>query len=127
MLAEVELEAGKPEAALATAEELISWGRENAELYVMADLLRIKGLCLRARGQHSEAEAVLREALGTARAQGARMLELRAAIALSELLREQGRPAEARQMLAPLVKEFTEGLDSPELVRAQGLLGELAA
>ncbi|MFL5350743.1 MAG: TOMM system kinase/cyclase fusion protein [Hyalangium sp.] len=127
LLAEVELEAGRHDVVLAMADELISWGHANAELYVMADLMRLKGLCLRARGEHAQAEAVLREAIGTAQAQGARMLGLRAAIALGELLRERGRPAEARELLAPLLKEFTEGFDTPNLVQAKELLGQLTA
>jgi TOMM system kinase/cyclase fusion protein len=127
MLADLELEAGRPDVALEIADELITWGRANAELYVMADLLRMKGLCLRARGEQAAAETVLREAIATAQSQGAKMLELKAVTALGELLRERGRLSEAREMLAPLAKGITEGLGTPELVRAKGLLGQLTA
>jgi hypothetical protein len=53
------------------------------------------------------------------------MLELKAALALGELLRERGRLAEARQRLALLLQSFTEGLDMPDIVRARALIGEL--
>jgi TOMM system kinase/cyclase fusion protein len=126
MLAEVELETGRKQVALDIVEELIQWGRSAGELYDMAELLRVKSLCLRAKGEPDAAEAVLREAISLAREQGAKMLELKAATVLGEMLGERGRPAEAREMLAPLVRWFTEGLDTLDLIRAQQLLGRLS-
>ncbi|WP_224242140.1 TOMM system kinase/cyclase fusion protein [Hyalangium gracile] len=127
MLAEVELEAGRPDVALQIVEELATWGRSVGELYALAELMRIKGLCLRARGEKDAAEAMLKEAIGIAREQHSRLLELRAASSLSELLRERGRAPEARELLAPLVKSFTEGFETADYVRAKALLGELTA
>jgi tetratricopeptide (TPR) repeat protein len=121
MLVELEVEAGRYEAALALLEVLIPWGRSTGELYFMADLLRFKGRCLWARGEHEAAEAVLREALEVARSQAAKSLELKAAVALGGLLRERGRGAEISQFLAPLLAWFTEGLDMPVIMQARAL------
>jgi predicted ATPase len=50
---------------------------------------------------------------------------LRAATSLARLLREEGRSAESRQLLAPIYTWFTEGFDTPDLKEAKALLGEL--
>ena len=127
MLVELELEAGRHDAALELANELIHWGRPRNEMYVMANLLRLKGLCLRARGEREAAEVSLREAIDVARGQAAKMLELKATVALCELLRERGQGTAIRPLLAPLVQWFTEGLDLPDILQARALLSELPA
>jgi len=127
LLADLHLQAGRYDTALPILEELVSWGRSSGECYMLSELLRAQSLCLRARGEREAAEACLRQALGIAREQGARMLELKAASTLCELLRERGQAAEARELLAPLVQGFTEGAKTPVLVRARALLGELSA
>jgi TOMM system kinase/cyclase fusion protein len=124
LLADLDLEAGHIDASLELTEELIRWGRASGEDYMMANLLRLKGLCLRARGEREAAEASLREAIELARTQTAKMLEMKATVGLCELLRERGQKAEIRQHLAPLLQWFTEGLDMPDIVRARALLEE---
>ena len=69
----------------------------------------------------------MREALDAARATGARWWELRAARDLARLLRDRGRVAEARGLLAPVYASFTEGFGFPDLVEARALLDELGA
>jgi predicted ATPase len=61
-----------------------------------------------------------------ARRQSAKWLELRAAMSLSCLRREQGRVDEARQILAEIHGWFTEGFDTPDLQEAKALLEELS-
>ena len=61
-----------------------------------------------------------------AQEQEAKLWELRAAVSLSRLRRDQGRPAEARDLLAPIYGWFTEGFDTPDLKDAKALLDELA-
>jgi predicted ATPase len=51
---------------------------------------------------------------------------LRAAASLARLWRDQGRRAEAHDLLAPVYSWFTEGFDTPDLKEAKALLGEVA-
>jgi TOMM system kinase/cyclase fusion protein len=126
LLADLEFDAGRYDVAAGLLDELVAYGRAVGEGYMLPVLLRAKGLCLRARGEREAAEASLRQAIGAAREQGARMVELKASTSLCELLRDRGQRAEARELLAPQLQAFTEGLEAPELVRARALLAELA-
>jgi predicted ATPase len=58
--------------------------------------------------------------------QEAKLWELHVAASLARLRRDQGRAAEARDLLAPVYEWFTEGLDTPDLKEAKVLLDELA-
>jgi predicted ATPase len=73
----------------------------------------------------SEAEAWVQRALDLARQQQAKSLELRAAMSLSRLWQQQGKQAEARELLAPVYGWFTEGFDTADLQEARALLQEL--
>ena len=57
--------------------------------------------------------------------QQAKSLELRAAISFARLWRDQGRRAEAHNLLAPVYGWFTEGFDTADLKEAKALLDEL--
>ena len=74
----------------------------------------------------ADAQRYFEQALGVARAQQARSLELRAATSLARLWRDQGRHAEARDLLARVNDWFTEGFDTLDLKEAKALLEELA-
>ena len=50
---------------------------------------------------------------------------MRAAASLARLLRDQGRRAEARDLLAPVYGWFTEGFDTPDIKEAKALLNGL--
>jgi predicted ATPase len=73
----------------------------------------------------AKAEDSFRTALASAREQGTRGYELRAATSLARLWGEQGRWTEARELLAPVYGSFTEGFDTPDLKEAKALLDEL--
>jgi hypothetical protein len=51
---------------------------------------------------------------------------LRASVSLARLWRDQGKRADARDLLAPIYGWFTEGFDAPDLKGAKALLNELA-
>jgi predicted ATPase len=93
---------------------------------VQAETLRLRGDLLLLTGDRAAAEASFRDAIALARNQGARLFELRAAASLARFWRDQGRPREARELLAPLYGWFTEGFDAPDLKEAKALLDELA-
>ncbi len=97
-----------------------------------AELWRLKGtlaLQTRAGGAEGveEAEACFLKALEIARRQEAKSLELRAVVSLSRLWRQQGKPSEARRMLAETYGWFTEGFETADLKEARALLDELSA
>ena len=73
-----------------------------------------------------EAEEHLCKALTIARNQEAKLLELRAAMSLARLWRQQGKRHEARELLAPVYAWFTEGFDTADLQEARALLDTLA-
>jgi predicted ATPase len=74
----------------------------------------------------AEAETWLQRALDVARRQEAKSLELRAVMSLARLWQQQGKQAEARDLLAPIYGWFTEGFDTTELQEAKALLDVLA-
>ena len=74
---------------------------------------------------HIEAEESYRHAIAVAQEQNAKFWELRAALALARLWRDQGKRSEARDLLAPVYGWFTEGFDTADLKEAKALLGEL--
>lgn len=73
-----------------------------------------------------EAEAYFHKALEIARRQQAKFLELRAAMSLGRLWRQQGKHQEARELLAPVYNWFTEGFDAVDLKEAKALLGGMS-
>ena len=80
-----------------------------------------------ARNKLDEGESSLQEAIRIAQAQQAKSLELRAARDLARLWGEQGRRAEARDLLSPVYGWFTEGFDTLDLKEAKALLDELSS
>jgi predicted ATPase len=73
-----------------------------------------------------KAEAYFNRALTVARKQQAKSWELRAAMSMARLWRDQGKRDEARELLAPVYGWFTEGFDTRDLKDARALLAELA-
>jgi predicted ATPase len=83
-------------------------------------------LLLRQPGMpQAEAASWLQRALDVARRQEAKSLELRAAMSLSRLWQQQGKRAEAYDLLMPIYGWFTEGFDTADLQEAKTLLEEL--
>ena len=74
-----------------------------------------------------KAEAYFERALAVARQQQAKSWELRAAMSLARLWRDQGKVQQARELFAPIYGRFTEGFDTLDLKEAKALLEELAA
>ena len=75
----------------------------------------------------AKAQVYFEWALDVARKQQAKSWELRAAMSLTRLWRDQGNVRQARELLAPVYGWFTEGFDTRDLKEAKALLEELAA
>ena len=75
----------------------------------------------------ASAETHFERALAIARQQQAKSWELRAAMSIARLWREQGKRDEARNLLAPVYGWFTEGFDTLDLKEAKNLLDELSS
>jgi class 3 adenylate cyclase/tetratricopeptide (TPR) repeat protein len=97
----------------------------TGERHLEAELLhRVRGDLLNAAGDRSEAERYYRQASAVAERQGAKLFQLRASTSLARLWHEQGKRAEARDLLGPIYHWFTEGFDAPDLKDAKALLDE---
>lgn len=127
LLAEIYLQVGQTEAALAALQEALARTEQTGEYFWYAELLRLRGDALHATGAAAtEVEPWYQQGLHIAHQQQAKSLELRVAMRLARLWQQQGRTAEAYQLLAEIYGWFTEGFDTADLVEAKGLLTTLA-
>jgi len=94
--------------------------------WLAAELYRHKGELLLRQGHTGAAEELLGKALSIAQEQGAKLFELRAAASLARLWRDQGKRAEAHDLLCPVYGWFTEGFTTSDLKEAKALIDELA-
>jgi predicted ATPase/class 3 adenylate cyclase len=127
MLAETCRQQGRGEEGLAAVAEAAELMNRTREHMWKAELARIEGelRCLQF-GSAEETEAHFQKALSIARRQNAKAFELRAAMSLARLRSDQGRRAEARDLLAPVYSWFSEGFDTPDLREAKALLDQLS-
>jgi TolB-like protein/DNA-binding winged helix-turn-helix (wHTH) protein/class 3 adenylate cyclase/predicted ATPase len=117
---------GQAEEGLALLEQALQIANRIGERWYAAELNRRKGWLVLRQGQPAAAGELYRKALGIAREQEARLWELRAAASLARLWCDQGRRAEANDLLAPVYGWFTEGFDTPDLKDARAVLDELS-
>ena len=124
--ADAQLAIGKPEAGLASIAAGLKAVEKAGGAPLEAELYRLRGEALLAgAGTVTEAETAIQQAIDVAQRQNAKSWELRAAMSLARLRRQQGRPQEAVALLAPILGWFTEGLDTADLKAAHTLLAEL--
>ena len=117
--------AGQIEEALILLDHASQMIERTGERWFQGELYRNKGQLLLQQGHSEAAEQLYRKALSIAEEQEAKLWELRAAMSLARLRRDQGRCAEAHDILAPVYTWFTEGFDTPDLEHAKALLDEL--
>jgi class 3 adenylate cyclase/tetratricopeptide (TPR) repeat protein len=118
---------GQPEIGLDLLDEAIKTAELTNERFFEPELHRLQGNMLLTLGKRGEAEAGLRRALTIAQQQQSRWWELRAAMSMARLWRDQGKRNEARNLLAPVYDWFTEGFDTHDLKEAKALLDALAS
>jgi class 3 adenylate cyclase/predicted ATPase len=123
-LAEAHAKVGHLEEAqncLVEAAQLIETTQERCD---EAELHRLRGDMMNARGDHAVAEENYHRALAVAERQGAKTLGLRAATSLAHLWRDRGKCTDAHDLLARVYGSFTEGFDTPLLQDAKALLDQ---
>ena len=127
VLADVAAHLGYTDDGLQTLAEAHTLVEQHEERWWEAEIHRLRGvLLLRQPGTpQAEGEAWLQRALDVARRQEAKSLELRAAMSLARLWQQQGKGAEAYELLAPIYGWFTEGFDTADLQDAKALLDDL--
>ena len=107
--------------------EAVTATETTKERWSEAEINRMAGeIALKSPGPDAtKAQAYFERALIVARAQQAKSWELRAAMSMARLWRDQGKRDEARDLLAPVYGWFTEGFDTLDLKEAKALLDEL--
>ena len=127
-IAEVYLIVGQYADGLRQVEKALHIASEIGESFYLPRLFEIRAKLMHACGQTDEAtEASLRRSLELAIMQGAKVLELRAAIGLVSLWRRQGKRDEGRDLLRSICNWFTEGRDTPDFKEAKALLDALGS
>jgi predicted ATPase len=126
LLAKLHVQAGEFDAAAAVLEEAHSISEQFHERFWDAEVHRLQGELRLAQDAHPlEVERCYLRALKIARTQQAKLLELRVVMSLAQLWHRQGRPAEARQLLAETYSWVREGLDTGDLRDARFLLNHV--
>ena len=109
--------------------EAMTAAETTKETWCEAEVHRIAGeiALMSPEPDAAKAEGYFEQALAIARKQQAKSWELRAAMSMARLWRDQGKRDEARDLLAPVYGWFTEGFDTLDLNEAKALLDELHA
>jgi predicted ATPase len=108
-------------------DEAMTTMETNKEIWFEAEVNRIAGeVGLKfPELDAAQAEAYFERALAVARKQQAKSWERRAAVSMARFWRDQGKPQQARELLAPVYGGFTEGFDTLDLKEAKALLDAL--
>jgi class 3 adenylate cyclase/tetratricopeptide (TPR) repeat protein len=128
MLAGIHRKAGERATGLQLVTEAARIAEKNNENWcnAMLEVERGKLLLLNpSENARREADTAFKHAIDIATDQGAKTLELRATVARARLCAEQGEGQKAFDMLSPIYSRFAEGIETPDLLRAGTLLGEL--
>jgi predicted ATPase len=127
MLAETYAQFNQAEAGLEVLAKAKGLVVRNGEYLWEAELDRVEGELHRVHGApFADVEVCFTRSIAKARQQSAKSLELRTAISLARLRRDQSKRTEARDLLAPVCGWFTEGFETADLKEANALLEELA-
>ena len=120
--------AGQIAEGLVVVDKALARAEQTKGGWYLAELLRTKGELLlleRAPTALETAEQCFHQALDAARRQGALSWELRAAMSLARLWRGHQRASQARKLLGPVYRRFTEGVETADLIAAKALLASV--
>ncbi len=121
-------QAGRPQEGLTLLDEALETAGRGHGSGPSPDFYRLKGELLLALSPENlaEAEPWFQQALEMAQEGQASMFELRAAISLSRLRRQQGQAEQGRRLLSDAYEKLTEGFATADLIEAKALLAELS-
>jgi class 3 adenylate cyclase/tetratricopeptide (TPR) repeat protein len=125
LLAETYFMAEQYEKGMEQANLAIATSSEIGDRWCLPRIHTIRARLLQTFRQVDAAEASLQLAVDIAAAQSAKGAQLQAVNSLARLWREQGKPQQARELLAPVYSWFTEGFDTRDLKEPKALLDEL--
>jgi class 3 adenylate cyclase/predicted ATPase len=127
LLAEAFIETGRFEEADYILKEALAAVEEDEARAKEAEMHRLKGELLLKQNNFDllQAQSCFERAIGIARKQSAKSLELRATTSFARLLAKQDRRGEAHKTLADIYNWFTEGFDTADLIDAKALLDQL--
>jgi len=120
--------AGQIAEGLGVVDKALARSEQTEAGWCLAELLRTKGELLlleRVPIAVETAEKCFHRALDVSRDQGALSWELRAATSLARLWRGQQRVNQARKLLGPVYRRFTEGFETADLIAAKALLASV--
>jgi predicted ATPase len=118
---------GHPEIGLSLLSDAVQTVETTSERFFESELYRLRGELLLMLGNKDGAEGEFWRALEIARQQQARSWELRGAISMARLWRDEGKRDEAHDLLASIYSWFSEGFDTHDLKEAKALIDALAA
>jgi predicted ATPase len=118
---------GRPSEGLQCLDEAMRQVEATQERWAEAQMYCVRGELFIAVRDFAAAEASIHQAIAVARQQQAKSWELRAAMSMARLWRDQGKRQQAHDLLAPIYGWFTEGFDTLDLREAKALLDELAS
>ena len=127
LLADAYRNAQQPQDGLRQLAEAVSVTDKTQSRYYEAEMHRVRGELFLSMHDDGAAEASFRKAINVAQHQSAKTWELRASTSLARFWRDQGKPQQARELLAPVYGWFTEGFDTLDLKEAKALLEQLSA
>ena len=126
LLADAYRKVQRPQNGLQQLVEAISVTDRTQGRYYEPEIHRVRGELFLSMHDDGAAEASFRKAINVAQHQSAKSWELRAAMSMARLRRDQGKSQQAWELLAPVYGWFTEGFDTLDLKEAKALLAELA-
>ena len=127
LIAEAHIRINRTMEGLKLLSDALELVERTDEHWYEAELYRLRGEILVRNGDWRGAEPGFSDALARAKKYDAKLFELRAAMSLVRLWRDQGKVRQARELLAAVYGWFTEGFDTRDLKEAKALLGELAS
>ena len=118
-------EVGLFDEARRSIDNAVAATKTSKESWYEAETHRVAGEIAMRAPDAKNAETYFYHSLVVARRQQAKSWELRAAMSMARLWRDQGKPQQARELLAPVYGWFTEGFETRDLKEAKALLDEL--